>query len=100
MNKIITLCAALMACQPVAAQTVMKRSVFCGDTQTIFTRLSEQFDEVSQFRGVTASSQLDSLWVNTETGSYTFTQTRGDVTCMLSAGTNGEFARRPARPNI
>ena len=93
----------LSSCAPAYAQQLqmIPSQLQCGESEFIMGRLSEQFNETVQFRGVTTSGMLDLFYLNEETGSYTMLRVAPNgIACIKASGVSGEFMTYKRKPNL
>ena len=71
-------------CAPASAASCMERAVA--------EKLVGLLDEKPVWRGLTAGGNLEELWSNPETGTWTYLGTKPDgISCIVSSGTPGEL---------
>lgn len=92
----------LSTCAPAHAQQYTNMMIACNTTDQVLGSLqSERWNEAQRFYGVNGGERLDRLWVNEETGTYTFTRsTANGITCILSAGEFSGFVTNAPKPNL
>lgn len=86
-----TALAALLACPAIAAPN-------CATNAQVEIILTEKFQEELISHGMTEGGHLMMWWGNLETGSWTITETKDDVTCIRASG--GGFKRVALKPNV
>ena len=101
MKKAIALTAFLASCAPAYAQQYGALPLeFCSTTTQVEQILTNQYNEAVRYEGVKSPVLVERLWVNDQTGTYSFTRTniQENITCVISAGNHGQV-KRP-KPNL
>lgn len=104
MKKTIALLAFMGSCAPAYAQQFGSIPILmCDKTESIERQLTEKYNEVVQFTGIRTPVIKEELWLNKETGTYTFVRTNVEegISCATSAGKYGVMSLpKPKKPNL
>lgn len=72
-------------CAPAAAAS-------CADRESAVANLRDRFGEAPVWRGLTQGGNMEELWTNATTGTWTYLGTTPDgKSCIVSSGTPGEL---------
>lgn len=90
---VLTICGLLTSSVLASDSTVIKAEIPCYETDSLFNTLKKDYKEIPIVYGLTndmAESTM-SLWTNPTNKSWTIVATKGDVSCVVGAGTDFKF---------